>query len=76
MVLRNNGILPHHSTEDHELNLHCHENLKSHIAASCSTSSKQENYSNTIILIQLQINICHKNQVQGNYSIMKVNTIK
>jgi len=29
MVLKNVGILPHHNPEDHNLNLYCHENLKS-----------------------------------------------
>jgi hypothetical protein len=28
MDLRNAGILPHHNTQDHELNLHRRENLK------------------------------------------------
>jgi len=34
MVLQNVGIL-HHNPEDHDLNLHHHENLKSHILKWC-----------------------------------------
>jgi hypothetical protein len=28
MAVQNFGVLPHHNPEDHEMNLHHHENLK------------------------------------------------